>query len=81
MKFDSKDMVLHSGIKIFGKKNLQSAKMLKSVYPLQEGTGGFMYYAGNASVLFRQNAAITMAREISRAHVELDQWQEVLKMK
>lgn len=54
--------------------------MLKSVYPLQEGTGGFMYYAGNASVLFWQNAAITMAREISRAHVESNQWQEVLKM-
>lgn len=58
--------------------------MLKclSVYysPVEEGTGGFMSYAGYVSMLCRQTAANTMAREISRAHLEGNLWKEILKM-
>lgn len=57
-----------------------SEKCVSFFFLLLSGTGGFMSHAGYDSMLCQQNTAITMAHEISRAHLERNLWKEVLKM-
>lgn len=66
--------------KILEEKLFQCVKVLKSYSPIEQGTGGCMYYSVYVSMLFQQDAVINTAHEISRAHLEGNLWKVVSKM-